>query len=100
MAEQTNPAHLVVTLRSGDDHLIDASGQLVNLDRQRREAQRAEDAKAAKAAKTSKSTKRTKSTKTAPADPLDHDGDGRKGGMKGVQPRAARTPPPASTDQA
>lgn len=75
-----------VTARSGDDHVIGADGQLVNLDAARREAARKDAEKAAAAEAAAKS----------PADPLDHDGDGRKGGMKGVAPQA----PAAAKDEA
>lgn len=75
MPDEKSLPPLIVTPRSGDDHLIDETGALVNLDRRRREAASA----------------------PKPADPLDHDGDGRKGGMKGFPPRKSRG---ATTDQA
>lgn len=82
MADETNPetpAHrrALGGGRSGDDHLIDPTvenAEAVNVDAQRRAA-------AAQAA-----------AEPAPAgvDPLDHDGDGRKGGMRGFTPRSSR----------
>lgn len=70
---QDIPEHRVgVSTRSGDTHVIGADGKAVNVDRR----------DTAKAGKVPASAR----------DPLDHDGDGRKGGMAGVEPKKAAAP--------
>ena len=78
MSEKEQVERVQHVARSGDTHVIDPAqphAEAVNIDAQARQAA------AAKAAESEKEEK------PAP-DPLDHDGNGRKGGMKGAAPKA------------
>lgn len=73
MSEENEGGRIQHVARSGDTHVIDPgkpNAEAVNVDAKARE-------EAVKAA-----------AKAESADPLDHDGDGRKGGIKGAAPKA------------